>query len=121
MTAAGAAIYLVALGASPLLLGVVGRIKAMVAGRRGPALVQPYRDLAKLLRKGAVYSRTTTLVFRLGPVVALAATALALLLVPMGGAAPSPPAPPPGPAGRPGRSEERRVGKECRSRWSPYH
>jgi len=21
----------------------------------------------------------------------------------------------------PGRSEERRVGKECRSRWSPYH
>ena len=20
-----------------------------------------------------------------------------------------------------GRSEERRVGKECRSRWSPYH
>jgi len=88
MTAAGAAIYLVALGASPLLLGVVGRIKAMVAGRRGPALVQPYRDLAKLLRKGAVYSRTTTLVFRLGPVVALAATALALLLVPIGGVAP---------------------------------
>src|SRR3712207_5337016 len=23
--------------------------------------------------------------------------------------------------GRPDRSEERRVGKECRSRWSPYH
>ena len=23
--------------------------------------------------------------------------------------------------GGPGRSEERRVGKECRSRWSPYH
>src|SRR3712207_7518032 len=23
--------------------------------------------------------------------------------------------------GRPHRSEERRVGKECRSRWSPYH
>ena len=24
-------------------------------------------------------------------------------------------------AGGAGRSEERRVGKECRSRWSPYH
>ena len=23
--------------------------------------------------------------------------------------------------GRTSRSEERRVGKECRSRWSPYH
>ena len=24
-------------------------------------------------------------------------------------------------SGDPSRSEERRVGKECRSRWSPYH
>src|SRR3712207_9358465 len=28
---------------------------------------------------------------------------------------------PPTPASRSTRSEERRVGKECRSRWSPYH
>ncbi len=88
MSGTGAAIYVVALGASPLLLAVTGRIKALVAGRRGPGLLQPYRDLGKLLRKGAVYSRTTSLVFRLGPVVGLAAVALALLLVPMGGPAP---------------------------------
>src|SRR3989442_10816814 len=31
------------------------------------------------------------------------------------------PAPPPALAPAPARSEERRVGKECRSRWSPYH
>ena len=35
--------------------------KAFFAGRPGPPLLQPYYDLAKLLRKGAVYSRTTTL------------------------------------------------------------
>ena len=83
-SAAGAVAYAVALGGSPLLLGVVGRIKALVAGRQGPGLFQPYFDLLKLLRKGAVYGRTTTLLFRLGPVVVLAATAAALLLVPMG-------------------------------------
>ena len=47
--------------------------------------VQLYRDLRKLMRKGAVYSRTTTWVFRAGPVVGLAATVLASALVPYGG------------------------------------
>ena len=58
----------------------------MFAGRVGPPLLQPYYDLAKLLRKGAVYSRTTTWVFRAGPVVGLAAVAAAGLLLSMGGA-----------------------------------
>jgi formate hydrogenlyase subunit 4 len=70
----------------PLLLGVVNRTKAIFAGRVGPPLLQPYFDLAKLLRKGAVYSRTTTWVFRAGPVVGLAAVASAGLLLAMGGA-----------------------------------
>ena len=81
------ALHLAALLAlPPLLLGVVNRTKAIFAGRTGPPLVQPYLDLAKLLRKGAVYSRTTTWVFRAGPVVGLAAVAAAGLLLSMGGA-----------------------------------
>ena len=70
----------------PLVLGVVNRTKSVFAGRVGPPLLQPYYDLAKLLRKGAVYSRTTTWVFRAGPVVGLAAVAAAGLLLSMGGA-----------------------------------
>ena len=70
----------------PLLLGIVNRTKAVFAGRVGPPLVQPYLVLAKLLRKGAVYSRTTTWVFRAGPVIGLAAVAAAGLLLAMGGA-----------------------------------
>ena len=69
----------------PLLLGVVNRVKALVAGRRGPPLLQPYLDIAKLLRKGAVYSRTTTWVFRAGPAVGLAAVATAGTLLPVAG------------------------------------
>jgi len=71
---------------APLLLGAINRTKAFFAGRRGPPLLQPYFDLHKLLRKGAVYSRTTTWVFRAGPVFGLAAVLAALTLVPVAGA-----------------------------------
>ncbi len=67
----------------PLLPGVIGRVKAFAAGRRGPPVWQWYADLAKLVRKGAVYGRPTTWVFRAGPIVALASTAVAGLLVPL--------------------------------------
>jgi formate hydrogenlyase subunit 4 len=75
-----------ALVAAPLLLSVISRVKALVAGRRGPPLLQPYYDSARLLRKGAVYSTTSTWVFRASPVVGLSAVVAALLLVPFGGA-----------------------------------
>ncbi len=74
-----------ALVLSPLLLGVINRVKAIFAGRTGQPLLQAYYDLAKLLRKGAVYSRTTTWVFRAGPTIGLGSTLAALMLVPMGG------------------------------------
>jgi formate hydrogenlyase subunit 4 len=61
-------------------------VKARSAGRSGAPLLQPYFDIARLLRKGAVYSSTSTWVFRASPVVGLAATVSALLLVPFGGA-----------------------------------
>jgi formate hydrogenlyase subunit 4 len=70
---------------APLLAGVINRTKAFFAGRHGQPVLQLYWDIATLLRKGATYSRTTTWVFRAGPVAGLAATVLALALVPMGG------------------------------------
>jgi formate hydrogenlyase subunit 4 len=69
---------------APLLPGVINRVKARFAGRRGKPLAQTYLDLAKLGRKGVVYSRTTTWVFKAGPVVNLACTILALGLLPLG-------------------------------------
>ncbi len=70
---------------APLLLGVINRTKALVAGRKGPPLLQVYLDLAKLLRKGFVLSETTTWVFLAGPVVSVAAPFVALLLLPLAG------------------------------------
>jgi formate hydrogenlyase subunit 4 len=67
----------------PLILGVIQKTKALFAGRAGPPVLQPYYDILKLLRKGAVYSRTATWVFRAGPIVSLAATLTAGLVLPL--------------------------------------
>jgi formate hydrogenlyase subunit 4 len=69
----------------PLLLGVVTKTKAAIAGRIGPPVLQPYYDLVKLARKGSVFSTTTTWIFRLSPVVSIATALLASMLVPLGG------------------------------------
>jgi formate hydrogenlyase subunit 4 len=69
----------------PLLLGVVNRTKSLFAGRKGLPLLQAYYDLAKLLRKGAVYSRTTTWTFRAGPAIGLASVAVAGLMLAVAG------------------------------------
>ena len=71
------------LGSPPMLLSVISKTKAWFGGRDGPPWLQPYYDLLKLMRKGTVYSRTTTWVFRAGPVVNLAALLVAATLVPV--------------------------------------
>src|SRR5437773_3493890 len=75
---------LFALVLAPLLFGLINGTKAFVAGRRGPPLLQPYFDILKCLRRGAVYGDVTSWVFRLGPVVNLAVLLAALLIVPWG-------------------------------------
>jgi formate hydrogenlyase subunit 4 len=81
---AGLHILLVLL-AAPLLPGVITKTKARVAGRSGPPLLQPYYDMAKLLRKGTVLSSTTTWVFLLAPAVAVVVPVLASLFLPLAG------------------------------------
>ena len=68
----------------PLLLGVIAKVKALFAGRRGPRLFQAYYDLVKLARKEVALSATTTWVFVAAPAVAVATALAAGLLVPLG-------------------------------------
>jgi len=75
----------VLLGVAPLLPGIAAKTKARLTGRRGAPLLQLYWDLARLWRKGFVYSRTTTWIFRLAPIVSVATAALAASLVPLDG------------------------------------
>jgi formate hydrogenlyase subunit 4 len=75
-------LFLVLAGA-PLLAGVVNKTKAFAAGRTGPPVLQTYFDIAKLLRKRAVVSPTTTWIFFLGPAVSFLAVLLASFLLPL--------------------------------------
>lgn len=70
---------------APALPGIATRTRAWLTGRRGAPVLQLYRDLAKLVRKNVVYSRTTTWVFRLGPVVMLTTVLVAATLLPLDG------------------------------------
>lgn len=79
---------LLALVLAPLFPGVILKTKALFAGKQGPPLLIKYFTLAKLLRKGSVYSTTTSVVFRLGPVISCATAALVLAFMPFAGTKP---------------------------------
>lgn len=75
-------IALVTLG--PLMLGIIDRARARLAGRRGPPLLQSYFEIAKLFRKRSVISDAASWIFVAAPATALVAVLLAGLLVPVG-------------------------------------
>jgi len=67
---------------SPFITGFSRSLKARLQTRRGPAILQPYRDLHKLARKGMVISETASWIFSATPFVLFATTLLAGLLIP---------------------------------------
>ena len=73
---------LVVLLVAPLLAGYVRKVKALLVGRRGAPLIQPYRDLLRLLRKEVVLANSASWVFRVTPYLVFAATWVAAALVP---------------------------------------
>jgi formate hydrogenlyase subunit 4 len=71
------------LALAPLLLGFTRKVKARLLRRRGPPVLQPYRDLLKLIRKEAVLAENASWLFRSGPYLIFAATWVAAALVPI--------------------------------------
>lgn len=73
---------LLVLALAPLLTGYVRKLKAQLLRRQGPPLVQPYRDLLRLLRKEVVLAHSASWVFRVSPYLIFATTWVAAALVP---------------------------------------
>jgi formate hydrogenlyase subunit 4 len=71
---------------APLLPGIINKVKAWVAGRRGPPVLQLYFDLARLWKKSVVLSTLASPGFVAGPAVAWVALVAAALLMPLGSA-----------------------------------
>ncbi len=81
MALQGAEMVLVLLLA-PLLTGFVRKMKARLTRRRGPPLLQPYRDLVRLMRKEVVLAESGSWLFRVIPYIVFAGTWVAASLVP---------------------------------------
>lgn len=79
-----AAFLLLSLLAAPLLPGIINRVKAFFAGRRGPSFIQLYRDLGKLVKKECVISASSGGIIRLAPSLLVVFTVTAAALLPAG-------------------------------------
>ncbi len=64
--------------------GITIRTKSILSGRKGPGILQPVKDVLRLFRKGAVYSKVTSFVFRIAPTLYLTTTLTAILFIPIG-------------------------------------
>ena len=73
---------------APLYSALILKVKAFFGGKKGPPLLINYFTLIKLLKKGSVYSTSTTLIFKIGPMVSLCAAATALMFLPIAGQEP---------------------------------
>jgi formate hydrogenlyase subunit 4 len=73
---------------SPVLTGLINRVKALWSGRKGPPLLQPAYDVLRLVRKSSVYSTTTTPIFRVAPYIYLASAAGSAIVTPLVGSFP---------------------------------
>jgi len=71
------------LGIAPLVSGVIKTLKARLQIRRGPGILQPYRDLNKLFHKGMVVPDSASWIFAATPFVIFATTVIAGLMLPM--------------------------------------
>jgi formate hydrogenlyase subunit 4 len=78
-------LWLAAILAAPFFSGLILKIKAFFGGKKGPPILINYYTLIKLFKKGSVYSSSTTFVFKLGPVISLAASITVLMFLPIAG------------------------------------
>ena len=62
--------------------GIILRAKSIASGRKGPGILQPFKDIVVLTKKGSIFSRTTGLVFQIAPVITLSSIICAMLTIP---------------------------------------
>lgn len=65
--------------------GIILRVKSIASGRKGPGILQPWKNIFLLFRKSSVFGTTTSFIFRLAPAFYLATIICALLILPFPG------------------------------------
>jgi len=77
--------FLLAIITALFFPGIILRVKSISSGRKGPGIFQPWRNIGVLLRKGSVFSTTTSYIFRIAPAIYISSVICALLLLPFPG------------------------------------
>ena len=73
---------------APFYSALILKVKAFFGGKKGPPLLINYFTLLKLFKKGSVYSTSTTVIFKMGPMVSLSAALTVLMFLPIAGQPP---------------------------------
>ena len=81
-------ILILAMLLAPLYSAWILKVKAFFGGRKGSPLLINYYTLVKLFQKGSVYSTSTSLIFKIGPMVSLCAATVVLMFLPVAGQPP---------------------------------
>ncbi len=68
-----------------LFTGLINRVKSLWCGRKGPSLLQPFRDFLKLLGKGEIVSSASSGIFQIAPTVLFSSVIMAALVTPLAG------------------------------------
>lgn len=76
--------FILIIVASIFFTGIIIRTKSVTSGRKGPGILQPMKDIFRLFKKGAVYSKTTSFIFQIAPSVYFASVIMAILVIPFG-------------------------------------
>ncbi|HPD79179.1 MAG TPA: NADH-quinone oxidoreductase subunit H [Spirochaetota bacterium] len=64
--------------------GIIIRVKSLTSGRKGPDILQPLRDILRNLKKGSVYSETTSFIFKIAPSIYFSTIVASLFFIPFG-------------------------------------
>lgn len=70
--------------ASLFFSGIIIRTKSIFSGRKGPGIFQPLKDIWRLFRKGAIYSKTSSFIFQIAPSIYFASVLMAICFIPFG-------------------------------------
>jgi len=76
--------FILIIMASLFFTGIIIRTKSITSGRKGPGIFQPLKDSIRLFKKGAVYSKTTSFIFRVAPSIYFASIIMAIMVIPLG-------------------------------------
>ena len=76
--------FLLLLFSALFFVGIINKTKAKIVARRMPSILQPIFDVLRLLKKGTIYSTTTSIIFKIAPIIYFSTVLMAVFFIPIG-------------------------------------